>query len=93
MISSDNTIGETSLFKVLETYFDEAWKRAEPLSGIRLWLSRAVTFIMSWQGVILIAIAIAALLFVNSILATILFFVYPVFLSVLWRRYDESKKF
>lgn len=93
MIESDNAMGETSLFKVLEAYFDEAWKRAEPLSGPRLWLSRAIDVGISYPGVVLTALVIAFLFYVNAFVATIFAFVYPITLTVLWRRHDESKIF
>lgn len=91
IVSSDNDIGDTTLFKVLETYFDEAWKKAEPLSGFGLWQRRVLDFTLSYQGVVLTVLIIAGLLFVNSTVATVLFFVYPIFLALWWRLQDEWK--
>lgn len=92
MLGCDNKIGDTSLFKILETYFDEAWKRAEPLSRTKRWLSQIVNFSTGYYGVVLTSLIIAGtLFFVNSIIANILVFIYPVVLTLLWRRHDNTK--
>ena len=52
-------LGDTSLFRVLEAYFDHAWRRAQPLYGSNL-LRRALWKVQSKPVAIALAVGLAA---------------------------------